>query len=137
MKTPMKWATKLIAPCLIVATVACGGSSEPGPEADASKTPAQVETAIQGQDSEVLEKAVASYETAIAQLKTEAEELQDKITKAGGEMLDGILGEADDMQDEVDAKGSELIAEYDKLKAKLDDMVAKLKVYTDELASRM
>jgi seryl-tRNA synthetase len=139
MKTNVKKSlARLMVACLVAVTVACG-SGAPGPEADAKKTPAEVKTEVQGQDTSVLEAAVASYKTALDDTKSEAEKLEDQIKEAGGKMLDGLLGDAkaDDMKADVEAKVTELEADLTELKAKLEDLMAKLKVYTDELASRV
>lgn len=138
MMSSIKCFGKLVLSCLILATVACG-SGEPGPAADASKTPAQVKEAVKGQDVTVLEKAVASYKAAIDETKVEAKKLEDEIKEAGSKALDGLLGDGkvDEIKADVEAKVAELETELKALKDKVADMVAKLKVYTEELASRV
>jgi chromosome segregation ATPase len=134
----MKWFQKLMVPCLILAAVACGDSG-PGPKGDADKTPAQVKTEIEGQDATMLEEAVAKYESAIAGLKTDGGKLEVEIKELGSQVLGELLGDEKAAETKADVKKqvAELEGELKALEAQVKDLVAKLKVYTEELASRI
>jgi len=136
MKT-MKHFDRAMVSCLLLVTVACGGSGS-GPAADDDKTPSQVQTDVKGQDTAALKAAVVSYETALGQLKTQAKKLGNEIKEASNKMASEVLGEAkaDELKANVKAQAAELEVQLKQLRAKLEDTTAKLKAYTTELANR-
>ena len=123
----------LIGAALII-TGCSGGNDITG--ADVDKTPAQVADEAKQAETPELEAAVASYEQAITDAQAELAALQKQIEDAGSKAVGDLMEQAEAEQTDLATELDTWKGEAKQLSGKLEDLQAKMKAYSSELASR-
>ena len=112
----------------------CSGSSGADPQADAGKTPAQIQADVAKADRPALQQAVDTYRTLIASKESEVRSLEAMLKEKAGGALDAVLGQG--KTDDVKAEVAKLQAQVEALQKDLAALREKLAIYVAELAKR-
>jgi len=133
----MKSPGRKIVLLLALATVACGESGF-GSAVGEAQTSSQMEADAKGQNTAALRAVVVSCQAALEQLQDQAKQLSTQIKEATGKLASEALGDAklSELKAQVKAQSAQLEVRLRQLKTKMVEMAAKLKVYTQELATR-
>jgi chromosome segregation ATPase len=130
--------SKLTRVILFALLVGASGGAGCGPASGEVESSDQVEADAKGQDTVALQAAVVSCRSALEQLQDQAKQLSMQIKEAAGNLASEALGDGkmDELKAQVKAQSAQLEIRLGQLKTKMAEMAVKLKIYTQELATR-